>query len=323
MRLRKRTRRGCTRGRNKEHRKLGSRVKDEGQTETWTRYLQALHSSIAKIVLHPDPRAVEAKVPSVTNWITVPLNNHNALPALINGHPSVMYVDSGTTSTMIAHRIAGKLGLLEKVCLTKSYEVQLWTTKERHNLKVVKNVEVQLAGGVTLSCTFFVFPKDMVSKLPDILLDNWTLRQAGAIQEFTASACNLYFPTKKPSGTAMKDRDYQCIGDVSLRRSMMLRNKKMTIHVDTGATSFYISPRCMYTRLCLTQAPRCVSLVLAEGVVVTSGFVRVAGTDTFDFVIGKEMLSRYRCFLDFASNSLYFNVNRRVFRVKLKKSSRV
>lgn len=277
---------------------------------------------MAEVMLHPEPCAVETSVPSLRSWVTVPLNNHNTLPALINGRPCVLYVDCGTTSAMIAHRLAEKLGLLEKVSFIKNYELQLWTTKVRHNLKVVENVEVQLAGGVALCCTFLVLPEDMVSTLPGILLDNSTLRQAGAVQEFTASACILYFPTRKPRGTVRKGGDSQYVMDVSLRRSL-LRNKKLNIHVDTGATSFYVSPRCLHTRLCLPRVPRCVSLVLAEGVAVTSGLVRVAGTDTFDFVVGKEMLSRYRCVLDFAANSLYFHVCERVFCIKLRKSRTV
>lgn len=252
----------------------------------------------------------------------VPLNNHNTLPAFINGRSCVLYVDCGTTSAMIAHSLADKLGLLERVSFIKNYELQLWTTKVRHNLKVVENVQVELTGGVALSCTFLVLPEDMVSTLPGILLDNSTLRQAGAIQEFTSSACALYFPSRKPRAQAQRGGDSQYVLDVTLRRNM-LRNRKLNIHVDTGATSFYISPRCLHARLGLPLVPRCVSLVLAEGVVVSSGLMRTAGTDTFDFVMGKEMLSRYRSILDFASSFLYFRVGERVFRLKLRKSRTV
>lgn len=263
-----------------------------------------------------------AAAPSLKSWFMVPLTNHNSLPALINGRPCVLYVDCGTTSAMIVHRLADKLGLLDKVSFVKSYEVQLWTTKVRHDLKVVENVQVELTGGVALCCTFLVLPEDMVTTLPDILLDNATLRQAGAVQEFTSSACVLYFPNLKPRGQITRGGDSQYVLDVTLRRSL-LRNKKLNIHVDTGATSFYVSPRCLYTRLGRSDVPRCVSLVLANGVVVTSGAVRLAGTDTFDFVVGKEMLSRYRSILDFASSSLYFRVGERAFRLKLRKSRTV
>ena len=308
-------------GRSKTRHRLCCRVKDDDRDETQNS-VQALHSGYGEVLLLPVPQAVESCVPSLKSWITVPLNNHNSLPARINGHMCDMYVDCGTTSAMIAHHVADKLGLLEKVSFVKSYELQLWTTKVRHTLKVVENVEVQLAGGVALRCTFLVLPQNMVSTLPGILLDNATLRQAGAVQEFKDTACILYFPSRKPKWAPKKGGDSQYVMDVNLRRTA-LRSKKMSIHVDTGATSFYVSPRCLHTQLCLPQVPRSVTIMLAEGVAVTSSFVRVAGTDTFDFVIGKEMLSRYRCVLDFASSNLYFHVKERVFRLKLRKSRTV
>uniref|UniRef100_A0A0P4VZU6 Peptidase A2 domain-containing protein n=1 Tax=Scylla olivacea TaxID=85551 RepID=A0A0P4VZU6_SCYOL len=321
MVFRKRSGRVPHGGRSKASRRLCCRVKGDGRDETQSR-VQALHSGYGEVLLHPVPQAVESCVPSLKSWITVPLTNHNSLPARINGHLCDMYVDCGTTSAMIAHRVADKLGLLDKVSFAKNYELQLWTTKVRHTLKVVENVEVRLAGGVALRCTFLVLPQNMVSTLPGILLDNATLRHAGAVQEFSEFACMLYFPSRKPKWAAKKGGDSQYVVDVNLRRST-LRSKKMNIHVDTGATSFYVSPRCLHTQLCLPRVPRCVTLVLAEGVAVTSGFVRVAGTDTFDFVVGKEMLSRYRCVLDFASSHLYFHVEERVFRLKLRKSRTV
>lgn len=308
-------------GRSKTRGKLCCRVKDDGRDETRSS-VQALHSGCSEVLLHPVPQAVESCLPSLKSWVVVPLNNHNSLPARINGHLCDMYVDCGTTSAMIAHRVADKLGLLDKVSFTKSYELQLWTTKVRHTLKVVENVEVHLVGGVALQCTFLVLPQDMVSTLPGILLDNATLRQAGAVQEFSDTACKLYFPSRKPKWVPKKGGDSQYVMDVNLKRTT-LRSKKMCIHVDTGATAFYVSPRCLHTQLCRPLVPRSVTITLGEGVAVSSGFVRVAGTDTFDFVVGKEMLSRYRCVLDFAASYLYFHVEGRVFRLKLRKTRTV
>lgn len=305
--------------------RLGSRVLDEerdGSQDGASRYVQALPDGLTKVTLHPRPSAVEAVAPSLKRWVMVPLTNHNTLPAVINGRSCALYVDCGTTSAMIAHHVADKLGLLEKVSFVKSYELQLWTTKERHNLKVVENVRVELTGGVELSCTFLVLPETMKSTLPDILLDNSTLRQAGAIQEFTASACALYFPRCQPRRAANRGGDSQYVLDVTFR-PRFLRSKKLNVHVDTGATSFYVSPRCVHTVLCLPPVPCCASLVLTKDVVVTSDLMRKAGTDTFDFVVGKEMLSRYRSILDFAAYSLYFRVGERVFLLKLRKSRTV
>lgn len=316
---------GRRRGRNRAPPRLASRVRDEEQDKSRDKApssVQTLLPGLAKVTLHPQPRAVEAAAPSLRSWIMVPLDNHNTLPAIINGQHCVLYVDCGTTSAMIAHHLASKLGLLEKVSFVKSYELQLWTTKERHSLQVVENVQVELAGGVELCCTFLVLPENMKSTLPDILLDNSTLRQAGAIQEFTASACTLYFPRSRPRKTAVKGGDSQYVLDVTLRRRF-ISAKKLNVHVDTGATSFYMSPRCVETLLCLPPVPCCVSLVLTKDVVVTSDLVRKAGTDTFDFVVGKEMLSRYRSILDFASYSLYFRVGERAFRLKLRRSRTV
>ena len=313
--------RGSAGGRREGRRQRGSRGKGEARGDT-PGSVQALHSGLGEVLLHPEPRVVEASAPSFKGWAAVPLINHNTLPATINGHPCVLYVDSGTTSPMIAHTLAAKLGLLDKVSFMKNYELQLWTTKVRHNLKVVQNVEVKLAGGVALNCIFLVLPEDMALILPDILLDNSTLRQAGAVQEFTASSCILYFPNRKLTRLPRRGGDCQYVVDSTFRRSI-LRRKRMNIHVDTGATCFYVSPRCLYTQLGMPRVPECVSLVLGEGVTATSGLVRVAGTDTFDFVVGKEMLSRYRCILDFASSCMYVRVNDRVFRLNLRKSRTV
>lgn len=311
--------------RHKRWKKVGGRVLDEARKVSRDKApsnVQALHAGLGEVALHPEPRAVEATIPSLRSWVMVPLNNHNALPAIINGRHCVLYVDCGTTSAMIAYHLADKLGLLQKVSYIKTYELQLWTTKVRHNLQVVEDVVVELMGGVSLSCTFLVLPEDMVSTLPGILLDNWTLRQAGAIQEFSSSSCVLYFPSRKPRGQLRKSGDSQYVLDVTLRRRFQ-RARKLNVHIDTGASSFYVSPLCLHTRLGLLREPQCVSLVLAKGAVVTSGPVRTAGTDTFDFVVGKEMLSRYRGILDFASNLLYLHVGERVFRLKLRKSRTV
>ena len=317
MRFWERIRRRFTRHRREGRRKVGSQGKDETAHDTCDS-VQALHSGVCEVMLHPLASVRKATTPSFTDWVTVPLTNHNALSALINGRRCVLYVDSGTTSPMMAHTIAAKLGLLKKVSYTKDYDLQFFTSKVRANLKVVERVDVQLACGVELNCTFFVLPESILDGLPGILLDNSTLRQAGAVQEFTASTCFLHFPTRKPPRT-VKDRDSQFVMDVKLRQSL-LRSKKFNIHVDTGAQFFYVSPQCLETQLHMPRTPQCVSLTLDKGVVVSSGAVRVAGTNTFDFVVGKEMLARYRCILDFASNSLYFHVKERMFLLKLRKS---
>lgn len=95
------------------------------------------------------------------------------------------------------------------------------------------------------------------------------------------------------------------------------KDRPMTVHVDSGVTNFIISEKCLLERLPLmgyTRPPTHVRLSMGDSknFVVTKA-LEVDSHTTFDFVIGKKMLSKNRCALDYSKFRLFFEIHGKLF----------
>lgn len=260
------------------------------------------------------PEAVETAHPSLRGHIPVPLVGHNLLPAFINDHYCEIFVDCGTTSALMKHRAAKRLGLLQQATRSKLVQLRLWAREVRVVVQVVEAVNVELTCGVSFPCTFLVAPEQgpINSLRSEIFLDNATLCNTRAVLRISPTHSTLFFPTPVPKWTARVGPDAHYELD-----NARLRNTpdadRLRVHIDTGARFFYAADK---------YPTATVHLVVAEGVELFGGILKTAPSTPFDFILGTKPLARYNCILDFANQHLYFYAeNGRVYRSHLTKTA--
>lgn len=266
---------------------------------------------VVRIYLFPE--AEEAAVPSLTGHTAVPLRGFNLLPAYVNHRYCELFVDCGTSSAIMKYRRAEHLGLLSQVAFTKLIKVKMWSRQTLARMQVVEAVSVELPGGVSFPCTFLVAPKHGAINFlrNDIFLDNATLRRVQAVQCFSPTSSTLFFPRPMPPWRPRASPDSQFVVDHACLGSRT-RPHRLSMHVDTGARSFYASKNYYYS-----ETP--VEIVVAEDNVVQWEELVHAPTTAFDFILGTDPLAKYSCVLDFARGHLYLSVGGRVYRTKLKR----
>lgn len=271
------------------------------------------------IVLQPQPHLREEPVPQLKDRIFIHLKGFNILPVTINGVKCTMYVDSGTTKCFAQYEAAAKLGLISKVKIKQVMRLYLWNSEDiALVVGVIDKVKVQLTKDLAFQCQMFVFPPrpgEEISHLPPLLLDNNSLRKMRAIQAFKSECSSLHLKE-------FEQNRQHSLGDVQY---VMLVEKKIgplkekcifKVHIDTGATNFYVSRHCL-NLLGKTEIPKRVFFVCRGSRHLDSGPVQLAANDTFDIVMGKMMLSRYKCVFDYERLNIYFHVGRRVIKAKL------
>lgn len=271
------------------------------------------------IVLQPSPCLTEEPVPELHDRTSLHLKGFNILPVIINNMKCTMYVDSGTTKCFVQYGAAVELGLISKVNVKQVMRLYLWNSEDiALVVGVIEKVKVQFAKDFKVQCQMFVFPPrpgEEISHLPPILLDNSTLRRMRAIQTFKTECSSIHL---KQNGLNRENS----LGDVQY---IMLVEKKMgplqqkfifKVHIDTGATNFYISRRCI-NLLNLSAIPKSVSFVCRGSRQLDSGPVHLTANDTFDIVMGKMMMARYRCAFDYERLNIFFHVGHRVIKAKL------
>ncbi|KAK4317920.1 hypothetical protein Pmani_011029 [Petrolisthes manimaculis] len=100
------------------------------------------------------------------------------------------------------------------------------------------------------------------------------------------------------------------------KRTAPLIKTTLKVHIDTGASNFYMSKRCL-NMLGLTAIPRRVYFAYEGSHHLESGPVYETGNDTFDIVMGRDMMSHYRCVIDYEKLKMYFHVGKRVIKANL------
>lgn len=271
------------------------------------------------VVLQPRPHLTEKPVPQLQNRTLIHLKGFNCLPAKINNMKCTMYVDSGTTKCFAQYDAAVELGLLSKVNIKQVMRLYLWNSEDLTLVVgVIDKVRVTLSNDISFYCKMFVFPPrpgNEISHLPPLLLDNSTLRKMRAVQTFKSECSSLHF--KKA-----KHKTHQSLGDVQYvmlveKRTGPLKERcTFKVHIDTGATNFYISSRCLHL-LDLDLVPKRVCFVCRGSRHLDSGPVYRTANDTFDLVMGKQMMSHYRCAFDYEKLNIFFHVGHRVIKAKL------
>lgn len=164
----------------------------------------------------------------------------------------------------------------------------------------------------------FVFPPrpgEEISHLPPLLLDNSTLRRMRAIQTFKSECSSLHLKSEARNRQSSLG-DVQYVMLVEKRIGPLMEKYTFKVHIDTGATNFYVSRRCL-NLLGITGIPNKVTFVCRGSRHLDSGPVHLTANDTFDIVIGKKMMSRYRCAFDYEKHHIYFHVGHRVIKAKL------
>ncbi|KAK3855288.1 hypothetical protein Pcinc_038297 [Petrolisthes cinctipes] len=100
------------------------------------------------------------------------------------------------------------------------------------------------------------------------------------------------------------------------KRTAPLIKTTLKVHIDTGASNFYVSRRCLRV-LGLNDIPRRIFFVCQGSRHLESGPVYMTGNDTFDIVMGKNMMSHYRCVIDYEKLKMFFHLGHRVIKAKL------
>lgn len=100
------------------------------------------------------------------------------------------------------------------------------------------------------------------------------------------------------------------------RTAPFLTKNVFSVHIDTGAPKFYVSRQCLQ-RLGILDIPKRVLFVCRGSRHLDSGPVHLAGNDTFDIVMGKEMISRYNCVIEYQTLKMFFHVGHRVIKAQL------
>ena len=268
---------------------------------------------VVRLYLYPE--ADEATLPSLTNHTAVPMRGKNILPAFVNGHHCEIFVDCGTSSAIMTYRCAKYMGLLSQVTGTKLILLRMWSRNTVAKMMVVEAVTVELAGGVSFPCTFLVAPKDgPINHLKvDIFLDNATLRRTRAVQWLKPFSTTLYFPNPMPQWQPRTSPDFQLEVD-NARFGKCVRNDRLKVLVDTGARVFYASRKYHHPNTS-------VEVVVAKDSIIVWRPLEFMPTTTFDFVLGTHLLAKYCSILDYANLYLYFYIDDRVYRARLRRTS--
>ncbi|KAK4289936.1 hypothetical protein Pmani_037127 [Petrolisthes manimaculis] len=239
------------------------------------------------------------------------------LPVTINGIGAVMYVDNGCTSCFIRYERAQLLGMLWYMVDRLNVQLFMWSQVKIFHMYVVKNVPVQIKGGPLFLLNGLVFPKgETPSHVLDIMLDNGTLRKLGVIQSFHRNHSTLYFPSNDLIYASKKEdcpMQYVIKGYLSSPKVAT----QVIIHMDSGASTLFVSKRCM-SLLNRTLPPRHINMLIRNKLWLhTNGLIKLAGNNAHDIVFGYQFLSRNNFILDYKNLKMYLKVNGQYYESKL------
>lgn len=183
-------------------------------------------------------------------------------------------------------------------------------------------VTITLKGGLKVCTAFVVLPKTLERYYATdiLLLDVNLLRRGGVIQAFRQKTSSLYirFPKrlcKKPS-----KRISGQVHNFWVRRPGD-DGTPMLVLLDTGADGFYASKN---THAAITsgmeaaKVPQRVCLELRDGICVKAEQLEKVSQEAWNFVMGQDLLHKYRAVVDYYGHSVTFTVGGNHLKVNLK-----
>lgn len=171
----------------------------------------------------------------------IEVQNRNIVYGYINGQQCCFILDSGSEGSFMCLSQAERLGLITGDEVKVTMRADLWNGVQELEIMKVEDVVITLEGGVKVRTRIEVFPREFENRYdPNIVvLDVTELCRGAVVQTFNHRGSSIFI--RRPKRLRQSLQQSQCWKTQRFCVQREGSGKPMTVLLDTGAVSFFVS----------------------------------------------------------------------------------